>query len=80
MEEDSGENLLQDILNWINFKIELFTLIYRAQGNWKMHEKKAHPEEYEKIFKPYYKRPPNERVDVEKELKILHEKHMLGDL
>jgi uncharacterized C2H2 Zn-finger protein len=35
---------------------------FRAEGNWRMHEKRAHPEEYDKIFKPFYKRAPNEVV------------------
>jgi uncharacterized C2H2 Zn-finger protein len=33
---------------------------FRAEGNWKQHEKKAHPEEYEKFFKPFWLRGPNE--------------------
>jgi uncharacterized C2H2 Zn-finger protein len=37
---------------------------FRAEGNWKMHERKAHPEEYEKVFAPYYKRAPNEHQEV----------------
>lgn len=45
---------------------------FRAEGNWRMHEKRAHPEEYEKIFKPFYKRAPNEPTpDVEEALKNL---------
>lgn len=34
---------------------------FRAEGNWKMHEKRAHPEVYNKIFKPSYKWGPNEQ-------------------
>lgn len=29
---------------------------FRAEGNWKVHEKKFHPDEYEKFFKPNYLR------------------------
>jgi hypothetical protein len=35
---------------------------FRAEGNWRIHEKKQHPEEYEAFFKPFYKRGPNELV------------------
>lgn len=31
---------------------------FRAEANWKIHEKKAHPEEYDKYFKPHYLRSP----------------------
>jgi transcription elongation factor Elf1 len=27
---------------------------YRAAANWRMHEKKSHPEEYAKLLKPNY--------------------------
>ena len=33
---------------------------FRAEGNWKTHEKKAHPEEYDKYYKPFYKRDNKE--------------------
>lgn len=47
---------------------------FRAQASWKTHEKKNHPLEYEKIFKPYYKRDPNEPVlNVEEALRKLRE-------
>lgn len=32
---------------------------FRAEGNWKVHEKKFHPDEYEKFFKPNYLRNPD---------------------
>jgi transcription elongation factor Elf1 len=54
---------------------------FRSEGNWKMHEKRAHPEEYEKIFKPFYKRAPNEpKPNVEEELKRLREANEVGEL
>ncbi|CAG9810177.1 unnamed protein product [Chironomus riparius] len=40
---------------------------FRAEGNWKMHERKAHPDEYEKTLAPYYKRAPQEQVEEENE-------------
>lgn len=53
---------------------------FRAQGNWKMHEKRAHPEIYEKIFKPFYKWGPNEQPppEVEEALKKLSENNQIG--
>lgn len=35
---------------------------FRAEGNWKVHEKKFHPDEYEKFFKPSYLRSPEEEI------------------
>ncbi|KAG5667066.1 hypothetical protein PVAND_015066 [Polypedilum vanderplanki] len=35
---------------------------FRAEANWRIHERKAHPEEYEAFFKPFYKRNPNELI------------------
>lgn len=35
---------------------------FRAEGNWKVHEKKFHPEEYDKFFKPSYLRSPDEAM------------------
>lgn len=34
---------------------------FRQEVNWKCHEKKNHPEEYDKIFKPFYKWAPHEK-------------------
>jgi uncharacterized C2H2 Zn-finger protein len=54
---------------------------FRAEAGWKTHEKKVHPEEYEKIFKPFYKRAPNEpKPNVEEELKRLREANEVGEL
>ena len=33
---------------------------FRAEANWKKHEKREHPEEYERLFKPHYMRPPDD--------------------
>lgn len=40
---------------------------FRAEGNWKMHERKSHPEEYEKFLAPYYKRAPTEQNEANEE-------------
>lgn len=50
---------------------------YRAEGNWKMHEKRSHPDEYDRIFKPFWKRNPNEPApNIEAELMNLNEAHL----
>ncbi|XP_070504623.1 zinc finger protein 37-like [Chironomus tepperi] len=41
---------------------------FRAEGNWRSHEKKAHPEEYNKYYKPFYMRDDQELQELEEML------------
>ncbi|KAL7011147.1 hypothetical protein ACKWTF_014120 [Chironomus riparius] len=41
---------------------------FRAEGNCRVHEKKAHPEEYNKFYKPFYKRDNEELKELEEML------------
>ncbi|XP_070508339.1 GDNF-inducible zinc finger protein 1-like [Chironomus tepperi] len=38
---------------------------FRSEANWRNHEKKYHPEEYDKLFKPFYKRDNKELKEFE---------------
>lgn len=38
---------------------------FRSEANWKIHEKKNHPVEYEKFFKPHYLRSPKREPDMD---------------
>lgn len=36
---------------------------FRAESNWRTHEKKQHPEEYQQRFKPAYLGPKNNEIE-----------------
>lgn len=53
---------------------------FRAEGGWRQHEKRYHPEEYDKIFKPFYKRNPNEPApNIEEQLMLLQQARLNND-